>query len=180
LPYGSIALRTPAARESIVPVIRDRLHRLNPDVPLSGFQSLEERIYESLREPRFYTLMATICAAMAVLFVTFGLYGLVSYSVGRRTAELGIRMAVGATGATILRMVLLQGLRMTAIGVALGLALAVLLSRTLESLLFEVKPVDVPTFASAAAVVVMVALAASFAPARRASRVNPITALRYE
>jgi hypothetical protein len=180
LPYGSIALRTATPADLIVPVIRDRLFRLNPEVPLTDFQTLNDRIHESLREPRFYTIVATTCAGMAVLFVTFGLYGLVSYSVGRRTAELGIRMAIGATNTMILKMVLLQGLRMAAVGVLLGLGLAILLSRTLESLLFQVNPIDPPTFAAAAVLVILVTLAASLAPARRASRVNPIAALRYE
>ena len=120
LPYGSIALRIATSPDLLVPVIRDRVFRLNPDVPLTDFQTLDDRIYHSLREPRFYTLMAAACASMAVLFVTFGLYGLVSYSVSRRTSELGIRMAVGAQRSTILRMVLIQGLRMSVIGVALG------------------------------------------------------------
>jgi ABC-type antimicrobial peptide transport system permease subunit len=125
-------------------------------------------------------LMAATCAVMAVLFVTFGLYGLVSYSVSRRTSELGIRMAVGAESGAILRMVLLQGLRMAVLGVAAGLGLAILLSRALASLLFQVQPFDPLTLSAAAAIVVMVTLAASYAPARRASRVSPIAALRYE
>ena len=135
---------------------------------------------ESLREPRFYTLMAAACAAMAVLFVTFGLYGLVSYSVGRRTAELGIRLAIGAQRGAITRMVLGQGLRMAIAGVALGLGVAIAGARALESLLFGVQPMDAPTFAAAALVVIAVTLAASYAPARRASRVNPIAALRHD
>jgi ABC-type antimicrobial peptide transport system permease subunit len=161
-------------------VIRDRIQRLNPAVPLTDFQPLGQRLHESLREPRFYTLMSTTCASMAVLFVTFGLYGVVSYSVGRRTPELGIRMAIGAPRGTILRMVLGQGLRMGVIGVALGLGLAWMSSRALGSLLFRVRPADPLTFAGAAAVVILVTLAASYAPARRASRVNPIAALRHE
>ena len=180
LPYASIALRTAVPPESVIPVVRDRLNRLNASVPLTDFQTLDDRIYQSLREPRFYTLMAVTCASMAVLFVTFGLYGLVWYSVSRRTSELGIRMAVGAQRSTILRMVLLQGLRMSAAGVVLGLGLAAALTRALTSLLFQVKPLDPLTLAAAAALVVFVTLAASYAPARRASRVNPITALRYE
>ena len=180
LPYGSIALRTAVAPDSVIPVIRDRLHRLNPAVPLTDFQRLDDRLHESLREPRFYTLLATTCASMAVLFVTFGLYGLVSYSVGRRTPELGIRMAIGAQRGAILRMVLLQGLRMGVVGVALGIGLAWMSSRALASLPFQVRPADPLTFASAAGIVILVTLAASFAPARRASRVNPIAALRHE
>jgi putative ABC transport system permease protein len=180
LPYGAIVLRTTGAADTIVPVIRDRLHRLNPSVPLTDFQMLDRRLIESLREPRFYTLMAMTCALMAVVFVTFGLYGLISYSVGRRTAELGIRLAIGAQRGAIVRMVLGQGLRLAAIGVALGLALAVAGTRALTSLLFGVQPIDAPTFGAAAAVVIFVTLAASYAPARRAGRVSPVAVLRSE
>lgn len=180
LPYGSIAVRARAGFDTIVPVIRDRLTRLNPDVPLTNFQMLDERLSESLREPRFYTVLATACASMAVLFVSFGLYGLVSYSVSRRTPELGIRMAIGAERTSILRLVLLQGLRMSAAGVAVGLGLAVLLTRVLESLLFEVKPVDPLSLSAAALLGILVTLAASYAPAHRASRLNPLAALRRD
>ena len=180
LPYASIAVRTAVTPESVIPVIRDRLQRLNPAVPLTEFQALDDRIFQSLREPRFYTLTAAACAAMAVLFVTFGLYGLVSYSVSRRTSEFGLRMAVGAQRAAILRLVLLQGLRLSVAGVLLGLVLSVAFTRALGSLLFQVKPLDPPTLTAAAALVVLVTLAASFAPARRASLVDPIGALRHE
>jgi hypothetical protein len=180
LPYGAIALRTAAAPDALAPVIRDRLHRLNPSVPLTDFQKIDRRIFESLREPRFYTLLAATCALMAVLFVTFGLYGLISYSVGRRTAELGIRLAIGAQRGAIVRMVLGQGLRLAAIGVTLGLAIAVAGTRALSTLLFGVAPVDAPTFAAAAAVVGLVTLAACYAPARRAGRVSLVGVLRNE
>ena len=180
LPYASIVVRTAVAIESVIPVIRNRLTGLNPAVPLTDFQALDSRLRASLREPRFYTVMAATCAVMALLFVTFGLYGLVSYSVSRRTPELGIRMAMGAASGTIRRMVLLQGLRMAALGVAAGAMLAVVLSRALASQLFQVHPIDPLTLSAAAAVVVTVTLAACYTPARRASRVSPITALRHE
>jgi putative ABC transport system permease protein len=180
LPYGSIAVRTTAAAEGIVPVIRERLRKINPAVPLTDFQMLDDRVTESLREPRFYTVIAAGCAVMAVLFVTFGLYGLVSYSVSRRTAELGLRMAIGAQRQTILRMVLLQGLRLALAGVALGLGLAVFATQSLRSLLFEVQPLDPLTFGIAAAVALLVTLGATYGPARRASQVDPLVALRYE
>jgi predicted permease len=180
LPYGSIAVRSRVAPAALVPVIRDRLTRLNPGVPVGGFQRLEDRLHDSLREPRFYTLMAVTCALMAVFFVSFGLYGLVSYSVSRRTAELGIRMAMGANRAAILGMVLRQGLRLSAAGVGLGLLLALAVTRALRSLLFEVEPADPLTLAAASALVVIVTLAASYGPAHRASRVSPVTALRLE
>jgi putative ABC transport system permease protein len=180
LPYGAIALRTSATSDMLVPVIRDRLQRLNASVPVTEFQMLDRRLIESLREPRFYTLMAVTCAAMAVLFVTFGLYGLISYSVGRRTAELGIRLAIGAQRGAIVRMVLGQGLRLAAIGVMLGLALAAAGTRALATLLFGVQPIDVPTFSAAAGLVILVTLAACYAPARRAGRVSPLAMLRNE
>ena len=180
LPYGAIAVRAQAPLESIVPVIRDRLNRLNPSVPLSDFQMLETRLFESLREPRFYTVLAATCASMAVLFVTFGLYGLVSYSVARRTAEIGIRMAVGAQRGTILRLVLLQGVRLSALGIVFGLGLAAAGTGLLRSLLFQVEPVDPLTLVAAAVLVILVTLVASYAPARRASRLDPLVALRHE
>jgi putative ABC transport system permease protein len=180
LPYAAIAFRTGLPRDAVIPVVRDRLHRLNASVPLTDVQSLDQRLSESLREPRFYTSLAASCALLAVIFVSFGLYGLVSYSVTRRTSEVGIRMAVGAQHTAILRMVLLQGLRLSAVGIALGLGLSLLLTRTLESLLYRVRPIDPLTLSVAAATVMLVTLVASFVPARRASRVNPITALRHE
>jgi putative ABC transport system permease protein len=180
LPYASLAVRTATAPDLVVSAIRDRLQRLNPGVPATDFQRLDDRVRESLREPRFYTLMSAACASMAVLFVTLGLYGLVSYSVSRRTSELGIRMAIGASRTAILGLVVRQGLGIAAVGVVAGLALAVLFTRGLASLLFQVRPLDPVTLGGAAALVVFVTLAASYVPARRASRIDPIAALRYE
>jgi len=180
LPYGSIAVRTATAADRIVPVIRERLARIDAAVPLSGFQMLDERLGESLREPRFYTVIAAAAAILAVCFVTFGLYGLISYSVSRRTAELGLRIAVGADPRTILRMVLRQGLGVAVLGVSVGLALAGLTTRWLESLLFGVQPLDPLTFTTAAVIALLVTVAAAYGPARRASRVDPLVALRYE
>jgi putative ABC transport system permease protein len=180
LPYGSIALRTDVAPSSVIPEIRRRLARLDAAIPLTDFETIDDRLYKSIEEPRFYTLVAAVCAFMAVLFVTLGLYGIVSFSVSRRTPEFGIRMAVGAQQSAILRMVLGQGLRMAIGGVALGVALSLAFTRILESLLFQVKPIDPLTLGAAAFLVIAVTLLASYIPAKRASRVNPIIALRYE
>jgi predicted permease len=180
LPYGSIVVKTQRPEFEIIAEIRQRLARLDASVPLTDFQTIENRVYESLEEPRFYTMMAATCAFMAVLFVSLGLYGIVSFSVSRRTPEFGIRLAVGAQQSTIFRMVLAQGLRMAAAGVTLGLLLSLLFTRVLTALLFQVRPMDPLTLGAAAGIVVMVTLLASYIPAYRASRVSPIVALRYE
>lgn len=180
LPYGSIVVRAQIPTQSLIREIRTRFGRIDASIPISGFQTLDQRIHESLGEPRFYTFMAAACALMAVLFVTLGLYGVIAYSVSRRTAEIGIRMALGAQRGAILRMVLLQGLGLAGLGTAIGLVISIFVSRIFTSLLFEIKPNDPVTFIFAAALVICVTLLASYFPARRASRVDPIISLRYE
>jgi predicted permease len=178
--YGAIVVRTNLPPETVFPEIRRRVALIDPTVPLTHFTTIGARIHQTLDEPRFYTVMAGAFALMAVLFVTLGLYGVVSYSVARRTSEIGIRMALGAPRNAILRGVLWQGLRMAAFGVAIGLALSLATTRILTKLLFEIKPNDPATLAVAAGLVLAVTLAASYIPARRASRVDPMVALRYE
>jgi predicted permease len=178
--YGSIAVRASVAPGAIMPEIRRRLARIDSAVPLKNFATIGARVYKTLDEPRFYVVMAGACGSMAVLFITMGLYGVVSYSVSRRTAEIGVRMALGAPRRSILGGVLWQGLWMAAAGVVIGLGLALAVSRVLTSLLFEVKPRDPATLGLAAGLVLVVTLAASYLPARRASRVDPMVALRHE
>jgi putative ABC transport system permease protein len=178
--YGAIAVRTNVPPETIFPEIRRRMTQIDPTVPVKNFTTISARVHKTLDEPRFYALIAGACGLMAVLFVTLGLYGVVSYSVARRTAEIGIRMALGAPKQSILRDVLWQGLRMAGLGVAIGLALSLTAGPVLANLLFEIKPNDPATLAMAAGVVLAVTLAASYIPARRASRVDPMVALRYE
>ena len=178
--YGSIALRTNVAPEAIISEIRKRLTRIDSSVPLKNFTTIGARIERTLGSQRFYALLAGACALMAVLFVTLGLYGVVSYWVSRRTPEVGVRMALGAPRRSILRGVLWHGLRMALLGVALGLALSLAASRILTNLLFEVEPNDPATLGLAAGLVLAVTLAASYIPAWRASRVDPMVALRHE
>ena len=180
LGYGGVVARTNAPPESVIPEIRRRLALVDPTIPLRNLTTIESRLHETLDAPRFYTIMAVACALMAVLFVTLGLYGVISYAVSRRTSEIGIRMALGAPRETILRGILWQGLQMAAIGVVLGVALSIAGTRLLASLLFEIKPIDPATLAIAAALVVVVTLAASYLPARRASLVHPMHALRQD
>jgi putative ABC transport system permease protein len=180
VPYGAMALRTRTSPEILVPEINRRVRAINPDVPLTGFQTLDERIRDSLREPRFYALLAAVCAAMAVIFVAVGLYGVVAYSVSRRTVELGVRMALGSSNTRIKRLVLWQGAVMAIAGAALGLLLALASMRALTSLVFEVHPLDPPTLAGSVLLVVAIALLAAYVPAHRACRLNLTTALRHD
>ncbi len=178
--YGAIALRTNLPPDAVFPEIRRRMAQIDPTVPLKHFATIKERLYKTLDEPRFYSVMAGACASMAILFVTLGLYGVVSFSVSRRTPEIGIRMALGAPRGAILRGVLCQGLLMASLGIAIGLALSFATTKILTKLLYEIKPNDPATLAASAGLVLVVTLAATYIPARRASRVDPIIALRYE
>jgi predicted permease len=180
LPYGSMAIRTAGDPTGIAAEVRRRIQRVDNSVPLENFQALDARLSESLAEPRFYTYLASLCAGMALLFVTLGLYGIVSFSVSRRTSEFGIRMAVGASRTAIVRLVLAQSAWMAVLGTAIGLALALASSRALATLPFQVRSTDPPLLGVAATIVVIVVMAASYVPARRASRVSPLTALRAE
>lgn len=180
LAYGGVVARTNASPESVLPEIRRRVAQTDPNVAVTHLTTIKARVNKTLDAPRFYTLIALACAGMAVLFVTFGLYGVISYNVSRRTSEIGIRMALGARREDILRGVLLQGLELSGMGVAIGIALSLASTRLLRTLLFELKPIDPVTLAIAAAVVVAVTLAAGYLPARRASNVHPMAALRHE
>jgi len=180
LPYGSIVLRTRVPPLSLAPEVRRRLTALDPDVPVIDFQTLDDRIRGSLQEPRFYTMIAAVCAGMAVLFVALGLYGIIAFAVSRRRAEFGVRMAVGAAPLRILKLVLGDGLSMAALGLLAGLPLAILLGRLLRSMLFQIGTLDPLTLGGAAGLVILVTLAASLVPAVRATRVSPVTALRVD
>jgi predicted permease len=180
LGYGSIAVRTSIDPASIAPEIRRRLGRIDPSIPLVHFERVTDRIRASLDEPRFYTWLAVGCAMMAVLFVTLGLYGIVSFNVSRRTSEFGVRMAIGASGGAILRLVLAQGAWMSGVGAAVGIALALASARVLRTLPFPVQALSTATLGGAVGLVIGVTLLASYVPARRASRVSPLTALRRE
>jgi len=143
-------------------------------------QSMTEIISDSLASRRFAMILLGGFAALALILCAMGIYGVISYTAGQRTQEIGIRMALGARRAQVLRMVLGQGMRVAMIGVAIGLASALVLTRLIANLIYGVKPHDPITLTGVAALLVLVALGACYLPALRATRVDPMVALRYE
>ena len=156
------------------------VRKLDPEVPLSDVRTMEQVVGLSLARPRTLSVLLTAFAVIALLLAAVGVYGVMSYSVSQRTREIGVRMALGATAESVFRMVLGKALRLVAAGTVAGLIAAALLTRLLETLLFQTGTLDALTFAATAIVLVTVASLASFVPARRGTRVNPIEALRAE
>jgi putative ABC transport system permease protein len=147
---------------------------------MAAVATMDQLLADSLSRSRFTMLLLGIFAAVALLLAAVGIYGLIAYSVTQRAQELGIRIALGAERHDVLRLVLAQGTRLTLLGVAIGVLAAIAFSRLLSTLLFGVSATDPLTFAGVAALLAVVALAACFIPARRATKVDPMVALRYE
>jgi predicted permease len=175
----TILLRTQANPEAAISSARNILHSLDPSVPPT-FSTLDEVMASSLKPRRFNLTLVAIFAGIALLLAMAGLYGVTAYVVAGRTGEFGLRIALGASVGSVLRLVLKQGLLTTLVGVAVGLAMASVLARFLRSLLFDVSATDPFTFAAVAFLFVLTALAACMVPARRATKVDPMVALRYE
>ncbi len=152
----------------------------NGSLPLADLQPMDEVLGGSVAQPRFLTMLLTIFAAVALALAAVGTYGVMSYSVAERSQELGVRIALGAKTAMILGLVLRQGLGVAGLGLAVGILGAIGLTRLLSSLLFEVSTMDVATFALAPVVLAVVAVAACYIPARRATLVDPIEVLKAE
>ncbi len=176
----SMTVRTSVDPVSVAPAIRHEVIATDQNQPVFNVRPMEQVIAESIASRRFAMLLLTIFAAVALLLASVGIYGVMSYSVTQRTHEIGIRMALGASVTDILKMVVGQGMLLVLIGVGIGLIGAFALTRVMASLLFNVKATDPMTFILVSLVLALVALAATFIPARRATRVDPMTALRYE
>ncbi len=177
---ASLVIKTAAEPMSIASVVIELLHGIDPNQPAARVRSLEQVRAESVAAPRLTTNLLGLFALLALAIAATGIGGVMALTVGQRRHEIGVRMAIGARPAEILRMILGQGLVLALVGVALGLVGALWLTQVLQQLLFEVTPTDPVTYAGVAAVLGLAALVACYVPARRAARVDPIVALRVE
>jgi putative ABC transport system permease protein len=175
-----LVVRTANDPQAQAPAVRQTLRDLDKDLPWSSVQTLAEMVSDSSRERRYVALLLGLFAAVALALASVGIYGVVSYSVSQRTREIGIRMAFGAEVRNVLGMVLKEVLRLVFAGVAVGLLGSWALSRYLTSILYAVRGTDLATYILAALLMTAVALVACLAPARRAAKVDPMAALRYE
>jgi putative ABC transport system permease protein len=176
----TLMARTSGASTALVGPLRSELRALNKDVPVFSVQMMEERIGGQLAADQMIAVLLSIFGAGALLLAAIGIHGVMSYSVARRTHEIGIRLALGADRHDIMKLMVGQGMVLVLIGAGLGLVLALALTRVVKSLLFGISATDPLTFASVVLVLVGVALAACYLPARRATKVDPLVALRYE
>src|SRR6266852_4963920 len=176
----TILVRTSNDPLTLLSTIHNQLRQLDPELPMPAVATMDQLLADSLSRSRFTMLLLGIFAAVSLVLAAVGIYGLIAYSVTQRTQELGIRIALGAQHRDVLRLVLGQGTRLTLFGLVLGIAAALGITRLLATLLFGISATDPLTFAGVAALLAFVALLACFIPARRATRVDPIVALRYE
>jgi putative ABC transport system permease protein len=176
----TLMLRTSQDPTTLMSAVRQRIHELDPDQPILRIATVDARVAESLKPQRFSTLLMSLFAALATTLAVIGLYGVLAYTVVQRTPEIGIRRALGAQSGDIIAMVLKQGLSLTLLGMALGLAGAAALTRLLERLLYGVSVTDAPTFIVIALLLSVIAALACYVPARRATKVDPLLALRHD
>jgi predicted permease len=182
LPLTDISFIVRSSNESntIAAAIRDRVRAADAQMPIYDLRTMQDAVSDSVSQPRFYMTLLSAFAGLALLLAALGIYGVISYSVSQRTRELGIRIALGATQDRVVRLVLGQGVLLTVSGIALGLVGAFWLVKLLSSLLFGIGATDAVTFAAVGAVLLGVAALASYVPARRAARVDPVIAMRAD
>jgi putative ABC transport system permease protein len=176
----NLVLRTASDPESFAEPLRRVVSEIDPQMALGNVRPLEDVISGTVETPRATSVLFAVFALSALALAALGLYGVLSYSVGSRVREIGIRMALGAGRVDVLRSTVGQGLSLLGLGIAVGLGIAFLLTRLLGSMLFGVSPTDPWLFLAAFAVLAAVAILACYLPARRAARVDPLVVLRYE
>ena len=177
---GFLIVRSNVGTETMVPSLRAAVLAIDPNMAIYNIKTMEKVVSDSIAQPRFNMVLLAIFAGLALILASVGIYGVMSYSVTQRTQELGVRMALGAQRRDIFSLVLKQGIILALIGVAIGLAGAIGLSKALASVLYGVSATDPVTFISVAVIMLAVALVACFFPARKATKVDPLTAMRYE
>jgi putative ABC transport system permease protein len=178
--WAAVAVRAAGDPMALAGSVRAAVGRVDKDLPVTRVRTMDEVAGQSIAQPRFRAELVGAFATLASVLASVGVFGVLAFSVSQRTREFGIRMALGARSADVLRLVLRGGLKIAAAGLAIGVAAAVALTRFLESLLFGVTPLDPISFLAAAALLLVLALAACAAPAMRAARVDPAVTLRQE
>jgi putative ABC transport system permease protein len=178
--FNSIVVRTEGDPLRLVGAVKSQIWSVDSQQPIASVATMEQVLANSVAPHRFNMLLIVIFAGVALALAAVGIYGVISYTVSQRTHEIGIRVAMGARGSDVLKLVVRQGMTLALTGVGLGLAAAIGLTRLMSSLLFGVSATDGPTFLIIAVLLTGVALAACIVPARRATKVDPMVALRYE
>jgi putative ABC transport system permease protein len=178
--FMTFIVRTERDPLTVVPSIRTAVAAVDPTIPIMTLRPIREGLAESVQTPRFNTILFSGFAALALLLAAVGVYGVIAYAVSQRTREIGIRMAIGATPTDVLRAVVGEGLALALVGVTLGILAALGALRLIAPYVYDVRTTNPTTFTVAASVLIIVAVAASYVPARRAARIDPLIALRYE
>jgi putative ABC transport system permease protein len=178
--FMTFIIRSAIDPTQLVASVQREIRAIDADQPVADVRTLDAVVAKSIARPRFDTMLLAIFAGVALVLASVGLYGVMNYSATQRTQEIGIRMALGAKPGDILRLVVGHGMKLTLAGIALGVIASLALTRVMSNLLFGVTATDLPTFVGVSAVLTFVALLANYIPARRATRVNPVVALRYE
>ena len=176
----TVTLRTSGDPSLLAGAVRAQVRALDPELPVYAVRTMRDVVDLSMAQPRFRTRLLALFAALALILATVGIYGVVAYTVTERHHEIGLRMALGARRLDVVRLVVGQGLKLAVGGVALGVVAALALSQVLSGLLFGVSATDLATFVAVSLLLVGVTLLATYLPARRAARVDPMVALRYE
>jgi len=178
--FMNFVLRTVIDPANLSAAATKEIHALDPDQPVADIRTLDQVVAKSIARPRFNTLLLAIFAGVALVLASVVIYGVMNYSASQRTQEIGISMALGAKPSDILRLVVGQGMKLTAAGIAIGIIASLALTRVMSNLLFGITATDLPTFVGVSAVLTVVALLANYIPARRAARVDLVRSLRYE